>query len=196
MSSDRNLEAGLAAALAQPHVAWFPMVKMEFDSGTVRVCGLDVDVEYPAGSGEFWTRTRGYGGMEPIVEGGDTIQGITFTLAGIPQSVLIEAQQEKYQGRKCTVLMAILGDGVVYVDPAVWQGRLDQRTITVGAKASTITVTAEHSMVDWKRPYERLFNSASQKLVDPNDTFYDGLEDSMKVEKVIFSKEIRRYSTK
>jgi len=191
MSSDRSLDSGTALALVQPHVQWFPLVKMEFDTGDVRIAGTDFPVEYPAGSGTIWTASRGLGRIEPITETGDSVEGLKFTLAGIPNSLIIEAQQEKYQGRKCTVMLAFLTAGVVLVDQTVWQGRLDVRSISVGRETSTISVTAEHCMVDWKRKRELLFNSASQKLIDPTDTFWDGIENSKRVEKVVFSKAAR-----
>lgn len=191
MSSDRSLDTDVALALVQPHVQWFPMVKMEFDTGDVRIAGTDFPVTYPAGSGITWVASRGLGRIETITETGDSVEGLRFTLAGIPNSVLIEAQQEKYQGRKCTVLMGFITDGVIHVDQTVWQGRLDVRSISVGKETSTITVTAEHCMVDWKRRRELLYNSASQKLIDPTDTFWDGIENSKRIEKVVFSKAAR-----
>lgn len=189
--SDRNLDAGTAAALVQPHVTHFPLVRMDFDSGTVRMAGTDFDVEYPAGSGTIWTAARGFGSIEPITETSESVEGLKFTLSGIPTSAIAEAQQEKYQRRPCTVLWCFLSGGTLYVDQAVWKGRLDVPTIDRGRDTCTISVTAEHSMADWQRKRELLFNSASQKRINPADTFFDGIENSKRIEKVVFSKAAR-----
>jgi len=189
--SDRGLDAGFISALSENHVNWFPMVKMEFDSGTVRVAGVDFDVEYPVGSGDIWTHVRGFASMEPITETGDSVEGLKFVLAGVPNALIVEAQQEKYQGRPCTVLFVCIEDGVLHVDPEVWRGRLDAPTIDRAVGSCTITVTAEHSMADWRRKRELLFNSASQKLINPADTFFDGIENSKRIDKIVFSKAAR-----
>lgn len=191
MSSDRNLDVGTAAAIKQPHVPCFPLVQMDFDSATVRVAGLDFNVEYPVGSGNLWLAVRGLGSMEAITETSESVEGIKFTLAGVPTSAIAEAQQEKYQGRKCTVLWAFLDGSTMHVDPVAWQGRLDIPTIERGQSTCTISVTAEHSMADWRRKRELLFNSASQRRIDPADTFFDGIENSKRIEKVVFSKAAR-----
>lgn len=191
MSSDRNLDAGTAIALTQPHVSHFPLVHMEFDSGHVRIAGLDFNVEYPTDSGIFWTAARGLGTMEVITETSESVEGLKFTLAGVPTSAIAEAQQEKYQGRGCTVLWAFMDGGTMHVDPVAWQGRLDIPTIERGQGTCTISITAEHSMADWRRKRELLFNSASQRRIDPADTFFDGIENSKRIEKVVFSKAAR-----
>ena len=190
----RNLSAGTQAALAQPHVPCFPLIQMDFDAadgGTVRVCGLDFDVEYPQGSGIMYMAVGGLGAMEQIAETSESVEGLKLTLSGVPLAKIAEAQQAKYQGRKCTVTMCFLNGSTLHADPATWAGRLDVPVIERGKGTCTITVTAEHSMADWKRKYEQLYNSASQKKIDPTDTFFDGIENSKRVEKVVFSKEMR-----
>ena len=190
----RNLTAGAQAAIAQPHVACFPLIQMDFDAadgGTVRVCGLDFDVEYPQGSDTMYMAIGGLGSMEQINETSESVEGLKLTLSGVPIAKVAEAQQIKYQGRKCTVVMCFLDNGTLYADPATWVGRLDVPVIERGKGTCTITVTAEHSMADWKRKYEQVYNSASQKKINPLDTFFDGIENSKRVEKIVFSKQGR-----
>jgi hypothetical protein len=189
--SDRQLPAAVAVALQAPHVVWFPLVQLDFDSGTVRISGTDMPVEYPAGSGQIWTAARGMGSLEVITETPTSVEGLRFTLAGIPNSAIAEAQQEKVQGRPCTLHMAFIDADGIQVDMAAWKGRMDVMTIKRGKAESTITVTAEHSMADWKRKRELLYNSVSQKRINPADTFFDGIEKSKGTEKVVFSKAAR-----
>jgi hypothetical protein len=193
MSSDRGLSAGVVARLQASHITWFPMIRMEFDTGIVRVVGLHFPIEWPVGSGDNWVASRGLGSVDNVTESIDSIEGLRFTLAGIPSSVIAEAQQDKYQGRPCGLLIAFLDDAGVYqVDESTWQGRLDVPVIDRQPdKTCTITVTAEHSMADWRRKRELLFNSVSQKRIAPNDTMLDGIENSKRIEKVVFSKAAR-----
>lgn len=185
--SARNLTTGLVDALNADHVALFPLLKMEFDSATIYLAGTDFDVDY---DGQTWLAARGIGTIEPVTESADGVEGLKFTLAGVSDESLAEAQQEKYQGRAVTVLWCFIdGDGVLHVDPTAWQGRLDVPSIALGKTTATITVTAEHRMVDWERPRKLLFNHADQQRIDPTDTFFQGIESMVNAEIVVFSKE-------
>lgn len=105
MISRPSLPATAADIARQPHVGWFPLIEMVFDSGVVRIAGAAFDVEY---NGSTWVSGRGLVSMSPIGESADEIMGLQFTVSGVPTAALAEAQQEKYQGRPCTVLMAFL----------------------------------------------------------------------------------------
>ena len=187
-----NLPVGLTTAASAEHVPWFPLIKMEFDAGdggTLYIAGTDFDVEY---DGQDWISARGFGSMEAIVETPDEVAGIKFTLAGVPEAVLAEALLVKYQGRPCTVLWACLDGGTLYVDPSAWKGRLDVPEISRGKGSRSITVTAEHRLVDWQRSRRLLFNDADQRRVDPTDTFFLGSENMAELEITLFSKDVMR----
>lgn len=184
--SARGLTPELVATLDLPHVPDFAMLKMEFDSQTLYLVSLDHDVDY---DGQVWTRARGIGSIEPVTETADSIEGLRFTLSGVGDEAIAEAQQEKYQGRAVTVLWGFLNGPNLYVDPNAWQGKLDVPVIEFGATTATISVTAEHRMADWQRPRKILFNHADQQQIDPTDTFFLGIETMENAELVIFSKE-------
>ena len=44
--SRSGLPGGLPAVLARDHVEFFPLVKLEFDSGTLYLSGCDFNVDY------------------------------------------------------------------------------------------------------------------------------------------------------
>ncbi|MDB5967339.1 MAG: hypothetical protein JWQ72_3839 [Polaromonas sp.] len=184
--SARGLSAGIIAASQASHVPYFPLLKLEFDSQTMYLAGLDHDVSY---AGETWLAAAGIGTIEKTVETGDQIEGLRFTLSGVTDESLAAAQQEQYQGRAATVLWAFLDGETLRVDPTAWQGRLDLPTINLGRTSSTITVTAENRMADWQRPRKLMFNHADQQRVDPTDNFFLGLEALENAEIVVFSKE-------
>lgn len=184
--SARNLTSGLQTALQQPHVPYFPLLKMVFDSQTLYLSGTDFDVDY---DGQTWLAARGIGSIEKIVETGSSIEGMRFTLFGVSDESLAEVQQEKYQGREVTILWAFLDGATLHVDPTAWQGRLDVPAIAMGENNSTITVTAEHRMAAWMRPLPLLFNHADQIRIDPSDNFFLGIEALENADIVVFSKE-------
>lgn len=184
-----DLPAGVAATVQLGHVPWFPLVKLEFDSGTSYVAGTDFDVDY---GGHTWTALRGLGNVEPIVESSEEIAGLRFSLSGVPTAAIAQAQSEKYQGRRCTVLWACVDGETLHVDPAAWQGKLDIPTIQRGQQTCTISITAEHHMADWQRPRKLLFNHADQQRVDPGDNFFLGIEAMAEKSIVLFSKEALR----
>lgn len=185
-----GVTSGVTTAASADHVAWFPLVKMEFDSGTAYVAGTDFNVDY---DGQTWLAARGLGSIDPIVESGDEIAGLKFTLSGVSSTGIAEAQTEKYQGRPVTVLWATVdATGTLNVDPAAWQGRMDTPTIARGKGTCTISITAEHRMVDWQRPRKLLFNHADQQRILPGDNFFLGLEAMAERNIVLFSKEALR----
>lgn len=185
-----DLPAGVSSAVALAHVERFPLIKAEFDvadGGTVYICGLDSNVTY---EGNVYLASRGLISMESIVETGDEVAGIRFTLSGVTAALRAEALLVAYQGRPCTVMWAFLENGVLVVDELTWQGRLDVPSINFTKGSCTITVTAEHRMADWARPRQLLFNDADQRRIDATDEFFVGVE-AMKEKTInLFSKAV------
>lgn len=184
-----NLPAAVASVVQAEHVPMFPLLKMEFDSETVYLSGTDFPVEY---DGHTWLAVRGLGSIEPIIESPSEVRGLRFTLSGVPEAALAEAQSEQYQGRRVTVLWAFLDGDTLRVDPVAWQGRLDVPTIVREPGGCRVSVTAEHRMADWSRPRRLLFNHADQQRVQPGDNFFLGIEAMAERSIVLFSKEAMR----
>jgi hypothetical protein len=185
-----GVPAGVAAAVENDHVPLFPLVRMEFDAddgGTLFIAGYPADVTY---DGDVYLSSRGLASIDPLVETSDEVTGLKFTLSGVPEAVLAEALLIKYQGRLCTVLLAFMDGETLNVDPQAWQGRLDTSEITRSQGTRTITVTAEHRMVDWKRSRKLLFNDADQRRINPTDTFFLGIESMEEKEINLFSREV------
>jgi hypothetical protein len=190
MSTRPAVPAGLVTAAGASHVKWFPLVKMELDTGTLYLSGTDFPVDY---AGQTWLATRGLGTIDPITESADEITGLKFTLSGVPAGVVAEALQLDYQGRRVTVMFAVLdASGILQVDPSAWQGKLDVPEISRAVGTRSITITAEHQMADWGRPRKLLFNHADQQRVDPGDNFFLGVETMQERQIVLFSKELQK----
>ena len=179
-----NLPAELADIVAQDHLEWFMLVKLEFDTGTVYISGADFDVGY---EGQVWTSLRGLGSVDPIVESDNEIPGISLTLSGVPNEAIIHAQSEAYRGRKVTIKWAFFDENdILCVDSAAWMGFMDVPIITREKDTCTIQVTAENRMIDWQRPRGLLFNHADQQRIDPTDNFFLGIESMVEREVVLF----------
>ena len=179
-----NLPAELADIVAQDHLEFFMLVKLEFDTGTVYISGADFDVGY---EGQVWTSLRGLGSVDPIVESDNEIPGISSTLSGVPNEAIIHAQSEAYRGRKVTIKWAFFDDNdILCVDSAAWMGFMDIPIITREKDTCTIQVTAENRMIDWQRPRGLLFNHADQQRIDPTDNFFLGIESMVEREVVLF----------
>ena len=178
-----GLPGSLPAVLARDHVEFFPLVKLEFDSGTLYLSGCDFNVDY---AGQIWTSLRGLGSIDVITESPDEIPGINLTLSGVPNEAIVHAQTEKYRGRRVTVLWAFFDADVLLVDSACWQGYIDVPVITRGPTTCTIQITAENRMIDWQRPRGLIFNHADQQRVLAGDNFFFGIESMVEREIVLF----------
>ena len=178
-----NLPAGLPAVLARDHVEFFPLVKLEFDSGTLYLSGCDFNVDY---LGQIWTSLRGLGSIDVIAESPDEIPGLNLTLSGVPNEAIVHAQTEKYRGRRVTVLWAFFDGDVLLVDSACWQGYIDVPVITRGVMTCAIQISAENRMIDWQRPRGMLFNHADQQRFAAGDNFFLGIEGMVEREITLF----------
>ena len=168
--SGRDISNGLANALQQPYVAWFPLVHMALDSGDLYVCGAPFDVVY---GGNTYTSLHGLGAIEAIAETDSSQQGLAFTLSGVPESALALALTEDLQGRDVTVRLAVVDEtGTLQVDDAVWQGLLDVMSCEDG-ESPVIRVTAEHRLVAWEEPAGVMFSDADQQQLHPGDKFFE-----------------------
>jgi len=178
-----NVPVGVETAVDKSHVSAFPLVKMEFDSQTLYLSGADFEVAY---DGQTWLPAYGLGQIDPIGESATAIEGLSFTISGVPSASISLALSEKYQGRKVTVKWAFVDDGVLHVDPYAWVGLLDFPAITRDGSSCTITVTAENRMIDWQRPRGLLFNHNDQQRISAGDTFFLGIEALIEREVTLF----------
>ena len=181
-----NLPGALPAVLDREHVEFFPLVKLEFDTGTIYISGCDFNVDY---QGEIWSSLNGLGSIDAIAESADEVPGLSLTISGVPNEAIVHAQTEKYRGRKVTVLWAFFDGDMLLVDPATWQGFIDIPIITRGADTCTIQITAENRMIDWQRPRGLLFNHADQQRFAAGDNFFLGIEGMVEREVVLFRSE-------
>lgn len=173
-----SLPGGMAALLADAHVTWFVLLQLDLDSGTQYLTSTPFDVDY---GGHTYVAAQGIGTVEPITETAGEVQGMTYTLSGVPSSAIAGVLTEPLQGRTATLRLAVLSGTTVTVDPVVWQGALDVPTIEDDGATCTIRVTAEHALLGWQQPSGRLFSNEQQQADYSGDKFFEfaaGLADA------------------
>lgn len=168
----RELSASMQAALAAGNVRIAILLRMDFDSGTVRINSLAHHVTW---DGETWL---GGGDLARVsaAEEGEEIQayGMTFTLSGVKPSLLSIALNEDIQGRSVRMWLAAFDSTYqVIADPyLVYRGRMDTMRVVAGSEA-TIQLTCEGRLADFARARVRRYNSEDQQMVYPTDRFFD-----------------------
>lgn len=182
-----NLTTQFINAVTGEHVSWFWLVKMELTSTTLYLTSLDFDIVI---SSITWVGTRGLGGIGPIEESDNGVSGITLTLAGITQEHIAGLLSEDIQGKKITVQMAVLNQSTepptVAIDPAVWQGLLDNQSF-IDSQGQMI-VTAENRLIEWDKARLLRFSDQDLKRTRPTDNFFKYADTMANKEIIVFSK--------
>lgn len=188
MTTRALLPAAFASVVQGEHVTWFWLAELQLASGTLRLAGLDFDVEW---DGHTWTGARGLGQIAPIEETPNAITGLQLTLAGVTEAHIAGLLGENIQGRTVIIRIAVLDAATepptLAVDPNVWQGLLDVQRFN--ESAATITATAEHRLVEWDRPRLLRFSDEDHRRLWPNDRFFKLAAAMAEREIVVFSKE-------
>ena len=188
MPTRPSLPLAFAEAVQREHITWFWLAELQLLSGTVRLAGLDFDVEW---DGETWTGARGLGSIAPIEETPNVVTGLQLTLAGVTEAHIATVLAEPIQGRPVIIRLAVLDTTTeppgLAVDPNVWQGLLDVQRFNEGA--ATVTVSAENRLVEWDRPRLLRYSDADHRRLWPSDGFFRLAAAMAEREIVIFSKE-------
>ena len=170
----RSLLSAFATALAQNHVDRFPLLELQFASGTDYICGLAHDVVY---AGNTYIAAGGCLSIERIAETATQTEGIKIGLVGSSSANVALALGEKVQGRLCTVRLAVLdASRTVVADDNVWIGLMDQISLQDSADACNVLITAEHMLAVWDRPRTVRYTNAQQQILFPGDLGFEFVE--------------------
>jgi hypothetical protein len=153
-------------ALLGKRLALALLVEMQM-SAPVRLATCAVDIDY---AGHTYTGGRMVG-IDAVRNQGGEIQGLKFSLSGVPSEYLSLALAEQVQGRAVTVYTALMDpdtQALVDVMP-LWTGTLDQMPISHGAEACVVSVTAEHRGLFFARPKPLRYTDGDQQRLHPGD---------------------------
>lgn len=145
--------------------------ELDFASGFVRVHDgtgkIVIGGNDYLGLGEF-------GGIEAVEEDIEVIaRPIKLTLSGVDTGLVSTTMTEVYQNRTATIYLALLDDQGVLIDTpeTIWEGRMDQMSLSVSQNSATISLTCEHRLR--REPRIARYTDADQKLLFSGDRFFD-----------------------
>jgi hypothetical protein len=174
----RDIDAAVVTASQEAVIRPVLMFDGNFASGHVRVHSGVGTITY---GGNDYTGLGTLGRISPIDESIElSASGIKVSLSGIPGDLISTALGEHYQGRLAVIYIALLDSSyaVIGTPTIVFQGRMDNINITLGASAD-LSLSIENPLVDWDRPRERRYNNADQQARYPNDKGLEFVEQAV-----------------
>lgn len=162
-----SLTSGFTTAMAAGTVRPFPLIDLQFSSGTDYLCGLDHPVVY---GGNTYTPAYGVMQIQAIEETAASAEGLQITIMSAPTANIALALTERVQGRPMTLRMALIDDtGTLQVDPNVWSGEMDTLAIDERSGTPVVTLTAESMFAVWDRSRPVRYTNAQQQILYPGD---------------------------
>lgn len=180
----RALTAGMQAQVTADRLSPILLMKFEFDSETLRFWTGSGTLDH---DGQSWTGSGTLLQVSAIEETAAMVAaGLTFTLSGMPDSIVATALNEDYPGRPVTLWLGAItetaGRVSVVADPVqIFAGLADVMPIEDGGTEATVQLTAESRLVDLERPRKLLYTPEMQKNFYPADLGFDevaGLQDA------------------
>lgn len=164
----RSVSNAVISALGGKSATALLFIQLDFDSGTLYLNNSGQDYAW---NGQTWLGAGRVGSINPIEEGAALqVYSLSMTLSGIPNDIITKALTESYQGRKCTIWLAVLDDSHNIIDTALaFSGRMDVMLIEMD-QTSTITLTVENRLADWDRARVLRYTDGDQQMLHPGDT--------------------------
>ncbi len=171
----RSLVSGFTTAIALPHVNAFPLIELQFASGTDYICGLDHDVVY---GGNTYLAAGGCLSIEQIRETATQTEGLRIGLVGSTAANVSLVLSEKAQGRLCILRLAVIdAAGALQVDDNVWTGLMDAMSLEDTPDGCNVSITAEHMLAVWDRPRIVRYSDAQQQALFSGDLGFQYVEE-------------------
>jgi hypothetical protein len=169
----RGLSSPLKTALASREIYVALAGEFMFQGGAVRIWTGPADITWNS------TTFNGAGdlvGVEPVEETTAIVaNGMTFTLSGIPSTLVYKALADKYRHRPCKLWLWLTDSTFTTVQYSVliFAGRMDTMAISRGPENSTISLTAENRLIDLKRARSARWTDTEHKRRYPTDRFFE-----------------------
>lgn len=143
------------------------LAEMDFASGMLYATSAPIDIAW---NGNTYLGGRQVG-VEEVKDQGGEVQGLRFTLSGVPSEMIALALAESLQGRSVVLRVALLDPDTHAIGDVLqlWAGTMDQMPVRHGAETSSITVTAEHRGIAFARPKPIRYTDADQRRVSAGD---------------------------
>lgn len=180
----RIVDAGVAAALLDPHLRWAVFADLSFVSGNFRAFN---------GIGEYTYNGQTYYGMGKaarigkIVERANTrdFAPLSLELSGIPSDLLLDKVPDRadYFNRPATIYFAVFSlttNQPVASEPAVYAGFMDQLIFKREGRNCAISVVVRHHSTIWANTIGLLYTHEHQRLIDSTDNALNQVHDQHK----------------
>lgn len=143
------------------------LVEMDFASGMLYATSAPIDIEW---DGNTYLGGRQVG-VEEVKDQGGEVQGLRFSLSGVPSEMVSLALSESLQGRSVVLRAALLDPDTQAIGQVLqlWAGTMDQMPVKHGPETSAITVTAEHLGMRFARPKPLRYSDSDQRRLYPAD---------------------------
>jgi len=164
------------AAAARPDVYAAICADLALASGTLRL--NDSEYTFPI-NGNTYTGLGRFGSIEHVEESTDMVaRPVRLSLSGVDSSLIAEALPDtdvsNYQNRAVTLRLALFVPStyqLVDTPEILWEGRMNQMVITLGADQSQIALSCEHRLR--RAPRIARYTNEDQQLLYPGDRFFD-----------------------
>jgi len=169
----RGLPTAVETALAQPYVSIVTFAKLEFPSGTIYVHNSIGTYNWDS---QDWLGVGDLGSISQVEEGQDVSPyAITLTLSGLDPDISGAALTENYFMHGVTVYLGVLNssDELIDTPTPIWNGFMDQMTITVGADGGdAIQLIAESELSRFDQSANLMYTNAAQQEKSSTDLFF------------------------
>ena len=162
-----------ATEAAKPAIRMVVAVELDFSSGFVRAHDGTGKISI---GGNDYLGLGDFGGIETAEEASDMVsKPLKLTLSGVDSSLVSTTMTETYQNRTATVYLAFIDDQGALIDTpeTVWEGRMNQMSLSVSQGAATISLTCEHRLR--REPRIARYTDADQQLLFDGDLFFNKL---------------------
>jgi hypothetical protein len=157
---------------AKNAVRIFVAADLDFSSGHVRVHDGIGDIVW---GGNTFSGIGQFGNIEVVGESIEIIaRSISLSLSGVDSSLVSTTMTEVYQNRSATIYIGFVSEStgaVVDTPETVWEGRMNQMSISSSSGAASIRLTCEHRLR--REPRIARYTNEDQQLLFPGDRFFD-----------------------
>lgn len=171
----RTITAGMITEITAASLRPFTLLKFAFDSGDLNLWNGVGDLSW---SGDTYTGAGNLLAVSVITETEAIVaNSVTFTLSGMPASIISTALSEDYQGRPVSVWRgAFDASKSIIADPIlIFSGNMDVMRIEESGGTTSVSVIAESQLRALTRPSPRKWTSMDQKVAFPADKGFDEL---------------------
>lgn len=160
----RLLTTAMQEALCAPVLRCALLASLQFADNTVYVWSGLGPLTW---NGNTYQGVGSLGSISTISEGSTVeAEGVTFTLSGIPASLVSEVLWETRLLYTAQVYLALWdASGNLIADPVLsYRGKMDQPSISDDGKTCTISISTENVLVDLNRSCYRRYTNDDQQI--------------------------------